>query len=98
MESSLGWGVGHAFTTVDFGATICLDAQLVWRGQKSNNTHYTATCIVEQTTSDMSHAKLDLLPEAVCARLLDQWCRRTGKRSRKVSAPLYRLRLALSQL
>lgn len=31
-------------------------------------------------------------------RLLDQWCHRTGKRSRMAAAPLYRLRLALSQL
>ncbi len=30
--------------------------------------------------------------------LLDHWCHRTGKRSRCVPAPLYRLRLALSQL
>lgn len=30
--------------------------------------------------------------------LLDHWCHRTGKRSRSVAAPLYRLRLALSQL
>jgi len=30
--------------------------------------------------------------------LLRHWCHRTGKRSREVSAPLYRLRSALSQL
>lgn len=30
--------------------------------------------------------------------LLDHWCHRTGKRSRSSAAPLYRLRLALSQL
>jgi len=30
--------------------------------------------------------------------LLDQWCHRTGKRSRSTAAPLYRLRWALSQL
>lgn len=30
--------------------------------------------------------------------LLDHWCHRTGKRSRSTAAPLYRLRLALSQL
>ncbi len=30
--------------------------------------------------------------------LLDTWCHRTGKRSRSVAAPLYRLRLALSAL
>jgi hypothetical protein len=30
--------------------------------------------------------------------LLDHWCHRTGKRSRSVATPLYRLRLALSQL
>jgi hypothetical protein len=30
--------------------------------------------------------------------LLDQRCHRTGKRSRSTAAPLYRLRLALSQL
>ena len=30
--------------------------------------------------------------------LLQQWCARTGKRSRKTPAPLYRLRLALSLL
>ncbi len=30
--------------------------------------------------------------------LLQHWCHRTGKRSRSTAAPLYRLRLALSQL
>jgi hypothetical protein len=30
--------------------------------------------------------------------LLDHWCHRTGKRNRFTAAPLYRLRLALSQL
>jgi len=30
--------------------------------------------------------------------LLDQWCHRTGKRNRLAAVPLYRLRLALSQL
>jgi hypothetical protein len=30
--------------------------------------------------------------------LLDRWCHRTGKRSRSTTTPLYRLRLALSQL
>jgi len=30
--------------------------------------------------------------------LLEHWCHRTGKRSRTTAAPLYRLRLALSQL
>lgn len=30
--------------------------------------------------------------------ILDHWCHRTGKRSRSTAAPLYRLRLALSQL
>jgi hypothetical protein len=30
--------------------------------------------------------------------LLDHWCHRTGKRSRSTATPLYRLRLALSQL
>ena len=30
--------------------------------------------------------------------LLDHWCHRTGKRSRSSATPLYRLRLALSQL
>jgi hypothetical protein len=30
--------------------------------------------------------------------LLDAWCHRTGKRSRSVAAPLYRLRLAISAL
>jgi hypothetical protein len=30
--------------------------------------------------------------------LLDHWCHRTGKRNRSTAAPLYRLRLALSQL
>jgi hypothetical protein len=30
--------------------------------------------------------------------LLDHWCHRTGKRNRSAAAPLYRLRLALSQL
>lgn len=30
--------------------------------------------------------------------LLDAWCHRTGKRSREVAAPLYRLRSALSRL
>jgi hypothetical protein len=30
--------------------------------------------------------------------LLDHWCHRTGKRSRTTATPLYRLRLALSQL
>ena len=30
--------------------------------------------------------------------LLEQWCHRTGKRSRLTAAPLYRLRLALSHL
>lgn len=30
--------------------------------------------------------------------LLDHWCHRTGKRNRMFAAPLYRLRLALSQL
>ena len=30
--------------------------------------------------------------------LLDTWCHRTGKRSRSASAPLYRLRLAISSL
>lgn len=32
------------------------------------------------------------------AWLLEQWCPRTGQRSRETQAPLYRLRLALSQL
>lgn len=32
------------------------------------------------------------------AWLLDHWCHRTGKRNRSTAAPLYRLRLALSQL
>ena len=30
--------------------------------------------------------------------LLDQWCHRTGKRSRETATPLYRLRSALSRL
>jgi hypothetical protein len=30
--------------------------------------------------------------------LLRAWCHRTGKRSREVAAPLYRLRAALSRL
>ena len=30
--------------------------------------------------------------------LLDQWCHRTGKRSRLTATPLYRLRSALSRL
>jgi hypothetical protein len=30
--------------------------------------------------------------------LLDHWCHRTGKRNRLKAVPLYRLRLALSQL
>lgn len=30
--------------------------------------------------------------------LLDHWCHRTGKRNRSTAVPLYRLRLALSQL
>jgi hypothetical protein len=30
--------------------------------------------------------------------LLDNWCHRTGRRSRDTAAPLYRLRLAISQL
>ncbi len=41
---------------------------------------------------------LDPLLEELRRRVLAQWCHRTGKRSREVSAPLYRLRLALSAL
>ena len=41
---------------------------------------------------------LDDLLLPLRAWLLDHWCHRTGKRSRSVAAPLYRLRLALCQL
>ncbi len=41
---------------------------------------------------------LDPLLEELRTRLLYRWCHRTGKRSREVSTPLYRLRLALSAL
>lgn len=34
----------------------------------------------------------------LCSWLLDAWCHRTGQRSREITAPLYRLRLALSAL
>jgi hypothetical protein len=34
----------------------------------------------------------------LCSWLFSAWCHRTGKRSRSASAPLYRLRLALSSL
>lgn len=36
--------------------------------------------------------------ESLCSWLLEQWCHRTGKWTREVSAPLYRLRSALSRL
>ncbi len=36
--------------------------------------------------------------EELRAWLLRYWCHRTGKRSREASAPLYRLRSALSRL
>ena len=41
-----------------------------------------------------------LLPECktLRERLLPLFCHRTGKRSREISAPLYRLRSALSRL
>jgi hypothetical protein len=39
-----------------------------------------------------------LSPEALRLWLLQHWCPRTGKRCRDVSAPLYRLRSALSRL
>lgn len=41
---------------------------------------------------------LDPLLEALRTRLLAAGCHRTGKRSREISTPLYRLRLALSAL
>lgn len=44
---------------------------------------------------------LSLLDEAAApirAWLLRYWCHRTGKRSREISTPLYRLRTALSRL
>lgn len=41
---------------------------------------------------------LDELLLPLRAWLLDHWCHRTGKRSRLTAVPLYRLRLALSQL
>jgi Transposase DDE domain len=44
---------------------------------------------------------LSLLDEEMAevrAWLLEQWCHRTGKRLRRVAAPLYRLRAALSRL
>ena len=44
------------------------------------------------------YSLLDATLFSLRERLLDQWCHRTGKRSRMAAAPLYRLRLALSQL
>jgi len=41
---------------------------------------------------------LDDLLLPLRAWLLDHWCHRTGKRNRSTAVPLYRLRLALSQL
>jgi hypothetical protein len=41
---------------------------------------------------------LDDALEQIRTTVLDRWCHRTGKRSRRVSAPLYRLRSALSAL
>jgi hypothetical protein len=41
---------------------------------------------------------LDLRLRPLLSWLLEHWCHRTGKRSRSTAAPLYRLRLALSQL
>jgi Transposase DDE domain len=41
---------------------------------------------------------LDDLLFLLRAWLLDHWCHRTGKRNRSTAVPLYRLRLALSQL
>jgi hypothetical protein len=40
---------------------------------------------------------LDPLVEPLRRRLLRYWCHRTGKRSQGISAPLYRLRSALSR-
>lgn len=37
-------------------------------------------------------------PDDLCTWLLRHWCHRTGKRCREASAPLYRLRSALSRL
>jgi hypothetical protein len=41
---------------------------------------------------------LDVAFEVLRSWLLRVWCHRTGKRSREVAAPLYRLRSALSRL
>ena len=41
---------------------------------------------------------LDATWDLLRTLLLDRWCHRTGKRSREVSTPLYRLRSALSRL
>lgn len=41
---------------------------------------------------------LDVCLDPLRAWLLRHWCHRTGKRNRSPAAPLYRLRLALSQL
>lgn len=41
---------------------------------------------------------LDDLLQPLRSWLLDNWCHRTGKRNRFTAVPLYRLRLALSQL
>ncbi len=41
---------------------------------------------------------LDPTVEPLRAWLLQHWCHRTGKRSRDISTPLYRLRSALSRL
>lgn len=44
------------------------------------------------------YSLLDPLLLPLRSWLLNHWCHRTGKRSRSAAAPLYRLRLALSQL
>jgi hypothetical protein len=80
--------------------------ELTWRYSKTELAFESPRCRLWETRrkllmiASLAYAFLLTMLEVpdLCSWLLRAWCHRTGKRSRAVTAPLYRLRAALSRL
>ena len=72
---------------------LAMESPRLWTWERREKLLLMVTLVYSFLLSLLEAALLELR-----AWLLRHWCRRTGKRSRQVAAPLYRLRSALSRL
>lgn len=72
---------------------LALESPRLWRWERRVKLMMVVTVVYAFLLSLLAP-----LLAGLCALLLRQYCHRTGKRSREVAAPLYRLRSAISRL